>query len=42
LKSGDTLLVDYDSKEDRMTMKVEKAKAPKESKSKGSAEAPSE
>jgi ATP-dependent Clp protease ATP-binding subunit ClpC len=42
LKSGDTLLVDYDSKEDRMTMKVEKAKATKESKSKGSQEAPSE
>jgi ATP-dependent Clp protease ATP-binding subunit ClpC len=42
LKSGDTLMVDYDSKEDRMTMKVEKAKASKESKSKGSAEAPSE
>jgi ATP-dependent Clp protease ATP-binding subunit ClpC len=42
LKSGDTLLVDYDSKEDRMTMKVEKTKAPKESKSKGNTEAPSE
>jgi ATP-dependent Clp protease ATP-binding subunit ClpC len=42
LKSGDTLLVDYDAKEDRMTMKVEKAKASKESKSKGSQEAPSE
>ena len=42
LKSGDTLLVDYDSKEDRMTMKVEKTKAPRESKSKGNTEAPSE
>jgi ATP-dependent Clp protease ATP-binding subunit ClpC len=42
LKSGDVLLVDYDSKEDRITMKVEKAKAPKESKAKGNSEAPSE
>jgi ATP-dependent Clp protease ATP-binding subunit ClpC len=42
LKSGDTLLVDYDAKEDRMTMKVEKAKASKESKAKGNTEAPSE
>jgi ATP-dependent Clp protease ATP-binding subunit ClpC len=42
LKSGDTLLVDYDAKEDRMTMKVEKAKASKESKAKGNSEAPSE
>ncbi len=41
LKSGDTLLVDYDGKEDRMTMKVEKAKATKESKAKGNTEAPS-
>lgn len=41
LKSGDTLLVDYDSKEDRVTMKVEKTKAPKESKSKGNTETPS-
>jgi ATP-dependent Clp protease ATP-binding subunit ClpC len=42
LKSGDTLLVDYDAKEDRMTMKVEKQKASKESKAKGNTEAPSE
>jgi ATP-dependent Clp protease ATP-binding subunit ClpC len=42
LKSGDTLLVDYDAKEDRMTMKVEKTKASKESKAKGNTEAPSE
>jgi ATP-dependent Clp protease ATP-binding subunit ClpC len=42
LKSGDTLLVDYDAKEDRMTMKVEKAKASKESKAKGNTESPSE
>lgn len=41
LKSGDTLLVDYDSKEDRITMKVEKIKAPKESKAKGNIEPPS-
>jgi ATP-dependent Clp protease ATP-binding subunit ClpC len=42
LKSGDTLMVDYDSKADRMTMKVEKAKGTKESKAKGNTEAPSE
>jgi len=42
LKSGDTLMVDYDSKADRITMKVEKAKGTKESKAKGNTEAPSE
>jgi ATP-dependent Clp protease ATP-binding subunit ClpC len=34
LKSGDTLMVDYNKEEDKITMKVERGKSPKESKTK--------
>jgi len=36
LKEGDTLVVDFDSKEEKINMKVEKNKGPKESKTKES------
>ena len=36
LKPGDTMVVDYNKTDDKITMKVEKAKAPKESKTKES------
>jgi ATP-dependent Clp protease ATP-binding subunit ClpC len=36
VKPGDTLVVDYNKEEDKVTMKVEKAKPPKESKTKES------
>jgi len=45
LKAGDTLVVDYDAEGEKITMKVEKPKTPKESKSKeskGDTEAPAE
>ncbi|HEY8404970.1 MAG TPA: ATP-dependent Clp protease ATP-binding subunit [Flavobacteriales bacterium] len=45
LKAGDTLIVDYDAEGEKITMKVEKPKTPKESKSKeskGDTEAPAE
>ena len=34
LKQGDTLMVDYDKEADKIVMKVEKPKAPKENKNK--------
>jgi ATP-dependent Clp protease ATP-binding subunit ClpC len=34
LKAGDTLMVDYNKEEDKITMKVERGKSPKESKTK--------